>query len=68
MEPKTEAQPLAAQAQGIRTRLEPLSSRIPRGKGIPKTNPRGAISKKEVSSLAAKDKPRSVKKTGDRKI
>jgi len=68
IDPKTEAHPLTAQAQGIKTRREPLSNRIPKGKGIPKTNPRGNISKKEITSLAAKGRPRRVKRMRERKV
>lgn len=51
MEPSTDAHPLTAHAQGIMGFFDPIRTLIPRGKGIPMSNPIGAMTRNVIKTL-----------------
>lgn len=51
MEPITDAHPLTAHAQGMRGFLDPLKTLMPSGKGIPMSNPNGAMIRNVIKTL-----------------
>lgn len=65
MEPKTEAHPLAAQAQGMRLFFESFSILTPMGKGIPRRSPNGAMIMDVARSLAVMCRPSSHRRIGE---
>jgi len=68
MDPRTEAHPFTAHAQGIKGLREPVSNLTPRGKGIPMRKTRGAIKIAVASSLAAMGRPTRGSMNGEMKL
>ncbi len=68
MDPRTEAHPFTAHAQGIKGLREPVSNLTPRGKGMPIRKPRGAIRIDVAMSLAAIGRPSSGRMNGEMKL